>query len=47
MKVIEVNNLRKEFVSKKKIVKPNGKKSKNQCKKRKIVILFYKIVILI
>ena len=27
MKVIEVNNLRKEFVSKKRVVKPNGKKS--------------------
>lgn len=27
MKVIEVNNLRKEFITKKKIVKPNGKKS--------------------
>ena len=27
MKVIEVNNLRKEFISKKRAVKPNGKKS--------------------
>lgn len=27
MKVIEVNNLKKEFVSKKRITKPNGKKS--------------------
>ena len=27
MKVIEVNNLRKEFVSKKRVIKPNGKKS--------------------
>lgn len=27
MKVIEVNNLRKEFISKKRITKPNGKKS--------------------
>ena len=27
MKVIEVNNLRKEFVTKKRIVKPNGKKA--------------------
>ena len=35
MKVIEVNNLRKEFVSKKRIVKPNGKKS--LLKKEKVI----------
>ena len=35
MKVIEVNNLKKEFVSKKRIVKPNGKKS--FFKKEKVV----------
>ena len=35
MKVIEVNNLRKEFVSKKRIVKPNGKKS--LFKKEKVI----------
>ena len=27
MKIIEVNNLRKEFISKKRIIKANGRKS--------------------
>jgi len=35
MKVIEVNNLRKEFTSKKRVIKPNGKKS--LLKKEKVV----------
>ena len=33
MKVIEVNNLKKEFVSKKRITKPNGKKITFQTRK--------------
>ena len=35
MKVIEVNNLRKEFVTKKKCIKPNGKKC--LFKKQKVI----------